>query len=272
MTIGTDPVAFTIGSIEVRWYGIFIALCIATMILWLWYFGKKAKIITPELAIGAGLTAVPAGIIFSKLLHVIDKFGYYMDNPGDIFNRGGLTVFGAIIGGILGAWLYCRFRKEPFGPLGDVAVPGIALGQVVGRMACTLNGCCAGKLTTLPWAFTYTNDQSEAWLLNEPLHPTQAYEMLLNLVLFAVTFWILRGRLRPPGMLMAAYLAMYAAGTAIIRVFRGDTETFIGSLQEAQFVSILIVIVCVGLLIAKKTYWVRKGDLAPAIEEETENI
>ena len=266
MTIGIDPVAFSIGSLEVRWYGIFIALCIVTMVLWTWYFSKKAGI-SRELVIGAALVAVPSGIIVSKLLHVIDKFGYYVDNPGDIFGRGGLTVFGAIIGGILGAWLYCRFRKQSFGPLGDGVVPGIALGQVVGRMGCTINGCCAGNPTSLPWAYTYTNPASEAWLLNMPLHPTQAYEMLLNLVLFAVTFWVLWGRLRPQGSLLVAYLAMYAAGTAIIRIFRGDTETFAGPIQEAQLVSILIVIVCVWFLVTR-THWVRKQELPPEVEAE----
>jgi phosphatidylglycerol:prolipoprotein diacylglycerol transferase len=261
MTIGVDPVAFTVGSMEVRWYGIIIALCIITMLGWTWYFGKKARI-SPDLLVGAGLAAVVLGVVFSKLLHVIDKFSYYVDNPGDIFDRAGLTVFGAIIGGILGAWLYCRRRKKPFGPLADVAAPGVALGQVVGRMACTINGCCHGYPTTLPWAYTYTHPASEARPLDVPLHPTQGYEMLANAVFFVVIFWLLRGHLKPSGSLMAAYLVMYASGTAVIRVFRGDTEPFVGPLQEAQLVSLIMVIICVWILVARKTRWVVKREMA----------
>lgn len=257
--IGIDPVAFTLGSFEVRWYGIFIALSIITMILWVWYFGRRVGI-SPELALGASLVAVPTGIIVSRLLHVVDKFDYYFHNPGDILGRGGLTVFGAIMGGILGAWIYFRLRKVPFGPLADVAAPGVALGQVVGRIACVLNGCCYGKPTTLPWGFVYTNPNSEA-PLNVAVHPTQVYEMLLNLVLFVVLFWILRGRLKPAGSLMVVYLALYSMGTSVIRFFRGDVQPFFASLQEAQLVSLVIVVLSIFFLVTR-TRWVTKNGTA----------
>jgi len=261
MTIGVDPVAFNVGSMEIRWYGIIIALCIITMLVWTWHFGKKAGI-SADVLVGAGISAVIFGVVFSKLLHVIDKLGYYLDNPANILDRGGLTVFGAIIGGILGAWLYCRLRKMPFGPLADAGAPGVALGQVVGRMACTVNGCCHGYPTTLPWAYTYTQPASEARPLYVPLHPTQGYEMLANAVFFVILFWLLRGHLRPSGSLMAAYLVMYASGTAVIRVFRGDTEPFVGPLQEAQLASVIVVIICAWILIARKTRWVAKPEMA----------
>jgi len=268
--IGWDPVAFSIGGADVRWYGIFIGLCILVMVAWTWYFSKKAGV-SGDLALGAGLVAIPSGIIVSKLLHVIDKFGYYVDNPGEILGRGGLTVFGAVLGGLLGAWLYCRFRKQPFGPLGDAAAPGIALGMVVGRFGCTLNGCCHGSPTTVPWSYIYTNPASAAKpLLDTPLHPTQGYEQLLNAVLFVVMFWLLRNRLRPAGSLFVLYLGLYAAGTAVIRVFRGDVENFAGPLQEAQLVSIIIVLVC-GYLLITRSHWVARGETSMAVRAGEES-
>lgn len=267
MEIGIDPVAFSVGSMEVRWYGILIGLCIATIILWVWRFGDRAGI-SPEFVFGAGLVGLPAGIIVSKLVHVIDKFDFYTSNPGEILGREGLTVFGAILGGILGVWIYCRWRKVPFAPLGDVAAPGVALGQVVGRIGCTINGCCHGNPTTLPWGFTYTHPDSYA-PLNVAVHPTQVYELLLNLVLFAILFWVLRHRLKPAGSLLAAYLALYSAGTSVIRVFRGDTDTFLGGLQEAQVISLLIVLVSVFFLVTR-TRWVRRKAAIEEAELEAE--
>ena len=257
--IGIDPVAFTIGSFDVRWYGIFITLCIVTMVLWVWHFGKRVGI-NSELALGTSLVAIPTGIIVSKLLHVIDKFDYYIHNPGDILERGGLTVYGAIMGGILGAWIYFRWRKVPFGPLADVAAPGVALGQIVGRIACVLNGCCHGNPTSLPWGFVYTHPDSEA-TLNVAVHPTHVYEMLLNLVLFVIVFWVLRGRLKPAGSLMMAYLALYSIGTFGIRFLRGDTDPFFVGLQEAQVVSLVIVLVSAFFLVTK-VRWVTKNGTA----------
>jgi phosphatidylglycerol:prolipoprotein diacylglycerol transferase len=252
--IGIDPVAFTIGSFEVRWYGIFIALSIVTMVVWVWRFGRRAGV-SPELLLGSVTVAIPAGLVVSKLLYVIDT-----SDPGGFLERGGLTVFGGIIGGILGAWIYFRLRKVPFGPLADVAAPGVAVAQVVGRIACTINGCCYGKPTSLPWGFVYTHPGSEA-PLNVAVHPTQAYEMLLNLALFAVIFWILRGRLKPAGSLMLAYLTLYSMGTFGIRFLRGDTQSFLGSLQEAQVVS-LIIAAGATFFFVTKTRWVTKGGTA----------
>lgn len=252
--MGIDPVAFTIGSFEVRWYGIFIALSIVTMVVWVWHFGRRAGV-SPELLLGSATVAIPAGLVVSKLLYVIDT-----SDPGGFLERGGLTVFGGIIGGILGAWIYFRLRKVPFGPLADVAAPGVAVAQVVGRIACTINGCCYGKPTSLPWAFVYTHPGSEA-PLNVAVHPTQAYEMLLNLALFAVIFWILRGRLKPAGSLMVAYLTLYSMGTFGIRFLRGDTQSFLGSLQEAQVVS-LIIAAGATFFFVTKTRWVTKGGTA----------
>jgi phosphatidylglycerol:prolipoprotein diacylglycerol transferase len=252
--MGVDPVAFNIGSLDVRWYGIFIALSIVTMALWVCYFGKRAGI-RGDLILGSVTVAIPVGLIVSKLLYVIDT-----SDAGGFLERGGLTVFGGIIGAILGAWIYFRIRRAPFGPLADIAAPGVALAVAVGRIACTLNGCCYGKPTSLPWGFAYTHPDSEARPLNVAVHPTQVYEILLNLALFAVIFWMLRGRLKPAGSLMVAYLALYSIGTFGIRFLRGDTESFLGSLQEAQLVS-LIIVAGATFFFVTKTRWVRRKAL-----------
>ncbi len=253
--IGIDPVVFTIGSLSIRWYGIIVILAIVTLILWVRHFSKKAGI-SQEFIIGGALVAIPAGLIVSRLLHIIDKWQYYVSHPGELVGFEGLTIFGAILGAILGVWIYCRLRRVPFAPLADLGAPGIILAQAVGRIGCIINGCCHGIATSLPWGFVYTHPNSYA-PLDIAIHPTQVYELLWDLIVFAVLFWVLRGRLKPEGSLLAAYLALYSAGTFGIRFLRGDVTPFVGGLQEAQLIA-LIILLATGLFLSIRTRWVMR--------------
>ena len=93
-------------------------------------------------------------------------------------------------------------------------------------------------------------------MLNTALHPTQVYQILWNLGIFAILFWGLRGRLKPDGSLFIAFLALYSVGSFIIRFFRAGTP-FVGPLHEGQFVSLLILAITSPLLITR-TRWVRR--------------
>ena len=240
--------AFSIGPISIHWYGIMVALAVATLVLWVWYFLRKVGVRTEDV-MGAALWAIPMGIIVSRLIHVVDKYDYYFHNPGDILGLEGLTIYGAILGGLLGAWIYSRLRRASFAPLADLAAPGIILAQAIGRVGCILNGCCYGKPTSLPWGFVYPHAGPD------PVHPTQLYELLGDLVIFALLFWVLRGRLRPSGSLLAMYLVLYSALTLTVRFWRGDTEQFLGPLQEGQLIAILVLIAAAIWLVVKKTHW-----------------
>jgi phosphatidylglycerol:prolipoprotein diacylglycerol transferase len=227
-----------------------VALAVVTLVLWVWYFVRKVGV-TTENVMAAALWAIPMGIIVSRLIHVVDKYDYYFHNPGDILGFEGLTIYGAILGGLLGGWIYCRLRRLSFAPLADLAAPGIIVAQAIGRVGCILNGCCYGKPTSLPWGFIYPR------VSGEPVHPTQLYELLGDLIIFALLFWVFRGRLRPSGSLLAVYLALYSALTFTVRFWRGDTEQFLGPLQEGQLIAILVFIVA-GIWLATRTRWGRK--------------
>ena len=123
ITIDIDPVAFTIGSVNIRWYGIFIALAILWIVLWaLWQIKKGAKT-TPDTLFTAAIVGIPSGIVMARLLHVMDLWDYYIRNPGEIIGGGGLTAYGAILGAALGIWVYSRFSKLNFGYFADLAFP-----------------------------------------------------------------------------------------------------------------------------------------------------
>ena len=258
ITIDINPVAFTIGSIEVRWYGIFVALAIAVVALWIVREVKKGANISYDTVFTAALVGIPSGVVFARLLHVIDGWDYYSQNLGQIIGGGGLTAYGGVLGTALGIWVYSKFSKFQFGYFADVAAPGIILSLAVGRVGCTINGCCHGISTSLPWGVIYTHPNSFC-PIGVAVHPTQIYEIIWNLMVFGVLLK-LRGRLKPDGSLFLVYLSLYSLwrlGTDFLRV----GTPFIFGLHQAQVIAIIVLAITIPLL-ALRTRWVRVGSSA----------
>jgi phosphatidylglycerol:prolipoprotein diacylglycerol transferase len=132
--IGIDPIAFHIGSFEVGWYGIMVALAVITLVVWALVSVKRGSGLTYNTVVNAAIVGIPSGVIFARLLHVIDFWDYYVENPGQIIGGSGLSIWGAVLGAALGIWIYSRFTKHSFGHLADVIAPGIILAQAIGRV------------------------------------------------------------------------------------------------------------------------------------------
>jgi len=264
--IGANPIAF----LGVSWYGIIIALGIIGIILWLLREIRRGNKISAETVITAALVGIPSGIIFSRLLHVIDRWDHYFQNPGQIIGGDGLTAYGAILGAALGIWIYSRVSKLNFGYFADLAAPAIILAQAIGRIGCTLNGCCYGLPTSLPWGIIYTHgksfgyEDSNALLPGMGLHPTQVYELIYNLIVFGVLLK-LRGHFKPDGSLFLIYLSLYAAYRIGSDFLREGTSFFFG-LHQAQFISIIILAITIPLLIYR-TRWVSTDNKVDQIKE-----
>jgi phosphatidylglycerol:prolipoprotein diacylglycerol transferase len=236
--ISINPILFSIGSADVRWYGLMMTLGIAITLVWTYISAKKAGI-SKEVVITSALWAIPFGLIISHVVYVLDG------NPGGFFKSEGFTIFGGVLGGLLGAWIYNRLRGQPFGRLADAAAPGIMLGLAVGRIGCLINGCCYGTKTTLPWGIIYTQKSSYA-TTGVAVHPTQVYEMLFDLAVFGMLLG-LRRKLKAEGSLILLCLATYSAGRFLLSFIR-DNTTY-GGLREAQIISLLLLIITVPLLV-----------------------
>ncbi len=255
--IGINPVAF----LGVRWYGIFIALAIIWIILWLVWQVRRGANLSYDTLFTAALVGIPSGIVFARLLHVIDLWDYYMQNPGQIIGGGGLTAYGAILGAALGIWVYSKFSKLQFGYFADLVAPAVIVGQaVIGRIGCTINGCCYGieAPTWLPWSVVYTHPDSLYILSNEPLgvaiHPTQVYEIIFGLIVFGILLK-LRGRFKPDGSLFLIYLSLYSLWRLATDFLRVGTP-FLFGLHQAQVIGIIVLAITIPLL-AYKTRWVK---------------
>lgn len=255
MYIDIDPVAFSIGPVSVSWYGIMVALAVLTLVVWALVSVKKGANLKYETVINAALVGIPSGIIFSRLLHVVDYWDYFVEHPGQIIGGEGLSIYGAVLGAALGIWIYSRFSKTSFGYLSDMLAPGIILAQAIGRVGCTINGCCYGIACELPWAIQY-GGAGRGQIIG-PVHPTQIYEIIYNLIVFGILL-ALRKRFRPDGSLFLIYLTFYAVWRLGIDFIREGRDMLFG-LHEAQLISIVVLIITITLL-SMRTRWVKKGE------------
>jgi len=247
--IGINPIAF----LNVRWYGILVALAILLIIVSVVWQVRRGARISYETVFTAAVVGIPSGIIISRLLHVLDLWDYYSRHPGEIIGGSGLTIYGAVLGAALGIWIYSRFSKQQFGYIADLVAPGLILAQVVGRVGCTINGCCYGTTCSLPWAITYTHPGSLGFRAGA-VHPTTVYEIIYLLIIFGVVL-MLRGRLKPDGSLFMVYLGLYSLWRLGIDLLREGTP-FLFGLHQAQVIGIIVLAIAIPAL-AYRTRWVK---------------
>ena len=244
--ISIDPVVAIIAGYELRWYGIIsaIGVALAVFLPYLWARGRDVGV-TKEQVLEVAPWAVLGGIIFSRLLHVIDQWHLYRDNPWDIFGFQGMSIFGAIVGATLVGVLYAKIRNFPIGRMADLTAPWVILAQAVGRIGCIINGCCYGTPTSLPWGVFYTHPDSMAFRdgVTGAVHPTHAYELIFDVLVFGL-LWFLRGRLKREGALFLTYLCVYSFGRFFITMLRAN-DPFLFGLIQAQVVSIVVLLVCI---------------------------
>jgi phosphatidylglycerol:prolipoprotein diacylglycerol transferase len=247
--IGIDPIAF----LSVTWYGIMIALAILVAILWTMREVRREAKLSYDTVITAAVVGVPSAIVFARLLHVIDRWDYYSQYPGQIIGGEGLSIYGGIIGGALAIWIYSRFSRFQFGYLADIVAPALILAQAVGRVGCTINSCCYGMATSLPWGVVYTHPSSTAFGIGAT-HPVVVYEIIYNLIVFGVLLK-LRGRFKPEGSLFLIYLSLYAVWRLGSDFLREGTP-FLFGLHQAQVIAIIVLVITIPLLI-RRTRWVK---------------
>jgi phosphatidylglycerol---prolipoprotein diacylglyceryl transferase len=158
--------------------------------------------------------------------------------------HGGISIIGALLGGLLIALWYCRRKKLTFWRFADTLAPGAALGQAAGVFACLLNGDSYGKPTDLAWAITYTDPRAMA-PLNIPLHPVEIYEMVTYFLVFLLA-WQTRGRYKSDGFAFLTYLAGYGAARFSVEFFRGNPAILAWGIPAAQVFSVALILVSIA--------------------------
>jgi phosphatidylglycerol:prolipoprotein diacylglycerol transferase len=241
-----------------------VALAVVVVVLWTMREVRRGANLSYDTILTAALIGIPSGVIISRLLHVVDMWDFYIQNPGLILGFEGLTIWGAVLGATLGIWIYSKFSNFRFGYFADLVTPGVILAQAVGRVGCTLNGCCYGTPTSLLWGVIYPSSiYIDGWsyyidpkFIGVPVHPTQLYEIIYLLIIFGVVL-SLRGRFKPDGSLFLIYLSLYAVwrvGIDFLRYY--ETPPLIFGLHQAQIIGIIVVLIAIPTLVLR-TRWVK---------------
>ena len=228
---------FSIGPFTIHGYGVMIAVGILAAF---WLADKQAKKYHLSVDITDTLVFVCliVGYFFSKLTYVIINFQEFLSNPMAVLGSGGWVVYGGILGGILGAFVYCSMKKVSFMDYFNLLIPEVALAQAFGRVGCFFAGCCYGVETHGALGVTFPQGSLAPALT--PLVPTQMISSLGDFIIFVITYRAYNSEKyhHDAG---SIYLMLYSAGRFGIEFFRGDIERgFIGILSTSQFIAIFV--------------------------------
>lgn len=286
------------GAVPVYSYGVMLGLSLIAAWYFIIYVGSKKDGLDRELLANTFLVTAITAIVGSRILYVVTNLDRF-DTFGEMLSmrEGGLVAYGGFLGGLLGAWIYLRVKKVPLPAWADIVAPTLGSGLALTRIGCWLYGCDFGRPLgeSAPAALvslgTFPNWQTEvdragpkllceqtvqgspayAWHVQEydlpadaltslPVHPTQLYESLFGIVLFAIALYLLRHRAFR-GQVILAVAGLYATFRFFIEYVRDDPQRGEAlGFTTSQIVSLLILPFCVFAYIGLKRRHRAHGD------------
>ncbi|NLG28685.1 MAG: prolipoprotein diacylglyceryl transferase [Chloroflexi bacterium] len=250
-----DPRLFSIGPFTVYWYGVLIVTG-ATLAAYITSRLSRRNGHNPDIAWNLLIVLLVTGIIGARLYHVVDKWEYYRQNPGQIIGlqMQGFGIYGAVAGGALGLWAYCRQAKLRFLEWADYTAPGLLLAQSIGRWGNFFNQELYGFPTDLPWGvYIAPEHRLEQFATYERFHPTFLYESVLCFIGFAILLYLARNwrKNRMYGDIFFLYFVIYPIVRFFTEFQRPDAWIILG-MPTAQWISIICVLIFTSLLIVRR--------------------
>ena len=248
ITISIDPIVLSIGHFMLRWYGLILVIAVGVGI---WVTGREAdrKGLKKD-DIYENLTwIVVAGLLGARLFHVIDHWpDEYAAEPIRALYiwEGGLAIWGAVIAGFLAVAILARQRHLHLPRLLDTFAPGLVLAQAIGRVACIITGDAMGPPTNGPFGFAYTNPNAMVPQLGIYYTPMPAYEIIVNLAIFALLSQLRRRKL-PDGALFFTYMIFYSLERFLLG-FTSAYKIIAFGFSQSQLISLAVLTVLVILL------------------------
>jgi phosphatidylglycerol:prolipoprotein diacylglycerol transferase len=255
-----DRTAFTIGSVDVQWYGVIISIGLLLAIAFGMSQTKKYGL-NPDKVLDCVIGGIVGGIVGARTYYVAMSWDEYAGDWKSIINirEGGLAIYGGIIGSLLVALIVAKIKKVSIPPLLDLVGMGFLIGQGIGRWGNFFNQEAFGCNTTLPWGMSGGTIQSHlktmiangntSLSVTELVHPCFLYESVWCLLGFVVLFIFSKHR-KYDGQLFLMYLAWYSFERSIVEGLRTDS-LMLGNVRVSQALSIVLFVVSVILLIVK---------------------
>ena len=229
---GLKPVLFSLGGIPVPAYSFFVLLAVTVGVLLFWRETWRQKVVN-ERMFYVLIGALFGGALGAKLPMLILYWREMLDElPGMTLLLSSRSIVGGLVGGAVGVFLVKR-RLGIGGRSGNLFVPGIAAGVVIGRLGCFLRGCCFGTPTHMPWGVDFGDG-----LLR---HPTQIYEALFMCLVLAVGLVAVRRVPKPDGLVFRVFMIIYFAFRFLVEFVR-DEKSVLAGFSLFQLISIGVVV------------------------------
>lgn len=238
------PILIQLGPFPVSSFGLFLLFAFLVGITVARRRGRALGI-EPPVMLDISLYMIIGGIIIGRIGYAIANWQAFASSPQSIFTiwkDSGLTFYGALVGGLIVAWVYARNRRISLRQFVDIFAPALALGYAVAMVGALLHGLYIGRPTGVPWAVTMFLDRR---------HPTQVYLLVASLG----TYLVLRAQERPqpsPGVLFFLWLLLFSIARVVVEFFV-ESSPVLGPLTLAQVVNLAAaVIALIGLVASSR--------------------
>ena len=243
---------FSVGPLTFHTYGLMTAIGIISA--WLTAEANtKKKGMDPEQIFGLVISCLVFGYAGSKLLYILTVLPQLLEDPS-LWRESlatGWVVFGGLLGGIFGGWLFCRWKALPPWKYFDIGMPSVALAQGFGRIGCFFAGCCYGIETDSVFSVVFSH--SDFAPNHVRLIPTQLISAAGDFALALFLWKYDRKWKKNDGEVVSLYLILYSAGRILIEFWRGDLiRGAVGPLSTSQFIGVFTLVTGVILLIRRR--------------------
>lgn len=254
-----SSVIFSVNGFDIHYYGVIMFFAIISALLVIREMCKRYyKDVSTDILLDILPIIIITAIIGARLYYVVMDIAYYINHPLEIFAvwNGGLSIHGALIGGIGAGFFLAKKHKISFLRYADVFSYGLVIGQAIGRFGNYFNCEAFGKPCNLLFKlFIPMTHRPDEFMDVQYFHPTFLYESFWDITVFLILFFVIRkiGGAKD-GTVFFSYLILYSIGRIFIEQLRLDSVLNICGIPVAQIVSALIIVVsaCALFLIYKR--------------------
>lgn len=257
MTLTINPVAFNLGNLSVKWYGVIMALAIILAVSMATIEGRKRQIESDDF-VDLLLWAVPLGYVGARIYYVIFEWQYYAQHPDQIIAiwNGGIAIYGGLLAGLVVLLIFCYKKMLPPFLMLDIITPGVMAAQILGRWGNFINQEAHGGPTTLGFlqSLHLPNFIISQMKINGVYYqPTFLYESFFNLI-GLILILVLRHKkhLFKQGEIFMLYLAWYSVVRFFVEGMRTDSLYLWGSIRVSQLLSLILLVIVIGLFIYRR--------------------
>ena len=247
-----NRVAFSIGSFNVYWYGILIAIGLLLAVTYAYFNADRYDVDRSKL-IDCVIVGIVTSIIGARAYYVLFKWDYFSAHPGEIIDirDGGIAIYGAIIGALVGGLIMAKIRKMKFLPILDITMTCFLIGQAIGRWGNFFNQEAFGTPTDSIFRMVSENTGGVG------VHPCFLYESVWCALGFLFLFIFNRKFQKYHGQVFYLYLVWYGAERVVVEGLRTDSlylpfQVFGADIRVSQLLSVVLVIVGIILLIVNR--------------------